>query len=304
MTLPHRAAALLCGLLCLFLPPSLRAEDFVLVEKGQARIAIHAPGENEWAGRRLADRLFKFTGARVPVHTGKLPPETKAPIVVVGTPTTNSTVKSVLDGDKRIDDLGEEGYVLKIARWNERDVLVAGGKTLTGAQHAVSELVSWKLKLTEGGAITSGTLDEVDKPALKYRIVWTWDGHCNWANSVEETMALYVNGNPEVGSMAVPYTPEGFRTHFTRAIDYFSDHKLNGLIVWGFLRDEHGGIEMGREISQYARRNNVRILPGVCSQGGYGGFIFSAKNKFNLDVWCKEHPELRAKNEMANRSRA
>jgi hypothetical protein len=97
--------------------------------------------------------------------------------------------------------------------------------------------------------------------------------------------------------MAVPYTPEGFRAHMTRAIDFLSDHKLNGLIVWGFLRDEHGGLEMGREISLYARRHNVRILPGVCSQGGYGGFIYSRENAFNLDVWCKEHPELQARNE-------
>ena len=287
----------LASLALTFLPGLLCADDLVFAKQGQAKIAIHAPGENEWAGRRLADRLFKYTGARAEVHTGEIPPPAPSSLVVIGTPQSNLVVRDVAGTDERIDGLGDEGYLLKSASWQQRSVLVASGKTLVGVNHAVSELVSWKLRLSEGGAEVSGELNETDKPALRYRLVWTWDGLCNWAPTVEETMALYVNENPATGSMAVPYTPEGFRTHFTRAIDFFSDHKLNGLIVWGFLRDEHGGVEMGREISRYGRHNNVRILPGVCSQGGYSGFIFSKTNKFNLEVWCQQHPELQAQNE-------
>lgn len=290
-----RSAA--ASLASIMLSVPLFAADLVLVNHGKEQVAIHAPGENEWAGRRLADRLFQYTGARVEVHTGELPPAEPSRLVAIGTPQSNPVVNEVVGTDPRIEGLGEEGYLLKSTSWQERAVLVASGKTLTGVNHAVSELVSWKLKLSEHGAAVASDLNETDQPALSYRMVWTWDGHCNWAPTVEETMALYVNENPAVGSMAVPYTPEGFRTHFTHAIDYFSDHKLNGLIVWGFLRDEHGGVEMGREISRYARQNNVRILPGVCSQGGYSGFIFSKTNKFNLEVWCQQHPELQARNE-------
>jgi len=297
MTVQGRFRLVLAGLASILLPGSLFAGDLVFVNQGKEQIAIHAPGENEWAGRRLADRLFQYTGARVEVHTGEFPPAEPSSLVAIGTPQSNPVVKDIAGIDGRIEELGEEGYLLQIASWQGRAVLIASGKTLTGVNHAVSELVSWKLKLSEQGAVVAGDLNETDKPALRYRIVWTWDGHCNWASTVDETMALYVNENPAVGSMAVPYTPEGFRTHFTRAIDYFSDHKLNGLIVWGFLRDEHGGVEMGREISRYARQNNVRILPGVCSQGGYSGFIFSKTNKFNLEVWCQQHPELQARNE-------
>ena len=297
---PHMTQILFGAFICITWalgPDLLHADEFVLVGGGKPAVSIHSPGENEWAGRRLADRLRKLTGATVMVYTDELPPESPAALVVIGTPASNPVVKAIAGDDKRIGDLGDEGYLLKTAKWQERLVLVASGKTLAGVQHAISELVSWKLKLREGAAAVAGDLNESDKPALRYRVVWTWDGNCNWSPTFEETMKLYVNENPAIGSMAVPYTPDGFRTHFTRAIDYLSDHKLNGLIVWGFLRDEHGGVEMGREISRYASRNNVRVLPGVCSQGGYGGFIYSQNNKFNLDVWLKQHPELRAQNE-------
>ena len=293
----ERLLSLMTCLTCLFLSGSIFAGDLVLVQQGKAHCAIHAPGENEWAGRRLADRLFQFTGVRVEVHTGELPPAEPLLLVAIGTPQSNPLVKDIVGTDSRIEELGVEGYLLQSASWRGRAVLIGSGKSLSGVNNAVSELVSWKLKLGAQSAVVADDLNETDRPGLRYRIVWTWDGHCNWAATVDETMALYVNGNPEVGSMAVPYTPDGFRSHFTRAIDYFSDHKLNGLIVWGFLRDEHGGLEMGRDISLYAKRNNVRILPGVCSQGGYSGFIFSKTNKFNLEVWCQQHPELQALNE-------
>lgn len=285
------------GFLLLFIGPTLlQGGEWVLVEQSQPRIVIHAPGENEWAGKRLAQRLNTWTGATVAVHLGEQPPDAPEGLVVVGTPTTNSIAGELLAGDAQVAQLGDEGYLLRTSRWHDRDVLLLSGQTLAGVQHAVSELVSWKLRLGPGQAVIPQPLDEWDRPRLGYRIVWTWDGHCNWAPTFDEAMALYVNGDPALGSMAVPYTADGFRSHMTRAIDYLSDHKLNGLIVWGFLRDDHGGVEMGREISRYAKQNNVRILPGVCSQGGYGGFIFSSTNIYNLDVWTAQHPELRAKN--------
>ncbi|MFN0054275.1 MAG: hypothetical protein ACKV0T_19030 [Planctomycetales bacterium] len=273
------------------------AGDFFLVDGGQSRVTIYAPGENEAAGRRLADRVQKLTGVHIAVATDEQPPAAPVPLVALGTPESNRLIANILATDQRIAGLGDEGYLLQVIRRPDRVVLLAAGQSLAGVQHAISELVSWKLKLSTGGAAVDGDLNDSGKPSLRYRMVWTWDGHCNWAPTVAETMALYVRDNPAVGSTVVPYTPEGFRTHMTRAIDYLSDHKLNGLIVWGFLRDEHGGVEMGREISRYARLNNVRILPGVCSQGGYGGFIFSRTNKFNLEVWCQQHPELRALSE-------
>lgn len=292
-------AALLAALLAVAATSTgLRAGELVLVEKGKPLVSIFAPGENEWAGKRLAERLFKLTGARVTVRATAPPLDDRSALIAIGTAQSNPVANDVLGTDERISGLGEEGYILKAGRWRGRPVLVAGGKALAGVNHAVSELVSWRLALGAGRAAVADDLNEADKPAFPYRIIWTWDAHCNWSNTIQEMLDLYaVKGDHGTGSLAVPYSREGFRTHFTRAIDYFSDHKLNGFIVWGFLRDEHGGVEMGREISRYARQNNVRILPGVCSQYGYGGFIYSATNEYNLDVWCKKHPELQGLDE-------
>ena len=179
------------ALACLSLalsPQTLIAGDFVPAEQQQAKIAIYAPGENEWAGRRLADRLLKLTGAPVIVHTGEVPPADPSALVVIGTLQSNSVVKSVVGADDRVDGLGDEGYLLKTASWQDRAVLVASGRSLAGVNNAVSELVSWKLKLSDGGAAVASDLNETDKPALRYRMVWTWDGNCNWSSSVEETM--------------------------------------------------------------------------------------------------------------------
>lgn len=289
------------GLLLAAPSGSPRADEIALVDQGKPASLIFAPGENKWAGHRLADRLHKLTSARVLVHTeGKLP-DSPPLLIAIGTAATNQVVRDVVAGDPRLAGLGEEGYLLKVGKWKGNRVLVASGQTLTGVNHAVSELVSWQLKLGDKSAAIDSSLDQSEKPAMNYRMVWTWDANCNWANTIQEMIDLYVvKGDHNSGTWVVPYTREGFRAHFTRAIDFFSDHKINGFIVWGFLRDEHGGVEMGREISRYARENNVRVLPGICSQYGYGGFIFSTTNRFNLDVWCKKHPELQGRDEKGN----
>ena len=115
----------LSSLAVTFLPELLCADDLVFAKHGQAMIAIHAPGENEWAGRRLADRLFKYTGARAEVHTGEIPPPVPSSLVVIGTPQSNLVVKDVAGTDERIEGLGDEGYLLKNASWQQRAVLVA-----------------------------------------------------------------------------------------------------------------------------------------------------------------------------------
>ena len=259
------------------------------MEGGQARVLIHAPGENQWAGERLAERIERWTGTTLPVSLEPLPPGDKT-LVSVGTPQSSAVVQAVLDQDSRLGELGEEGYILKVGQWNGRDVLVAAGVTLAGANNAVSELVSWKLQLTDGGASVPLDLDDADWPAMKYRLLWSWDGHHNWCDTIEEMEAIE---HPIYGTTVVPYTVEGFLTHFKKAVDFAADHKLNGYIVWGFVRDEHGGVAASQELSLYAKRQNVRILPGVATEVAYGGFTYSPNSIYNFDVWSALHPELR-----------
>ncbi len=59
--------------------------------------------------------------------------------------------------------------------------------------------------------------------ALKYRILWTWD------------------------RLICDRTKKSFLGNYKKLIDYMSDHDLNGVILWGFLDDQHGGEEAAVE---------------------------------------------------------
>ena len=280
---------------CVLTAPSIGlADDFILAEKGAAKAVIFAPGENQWAGKRLSDRIERWTGAKLEVITAAKVPAGKMLLIAIGSPKSNPVVKDVL-GKNGSASLGDEGFILKSAKWHKRPVVIAAGNTLAGANNAVSELLSWKLKLSEGSAYVASDLNESDKPALQYRILWDWDISVIWEDSFQKQIER------QSKLTVAPWTQQAdssevFAANLKRAIDFYSDHKLNGVLIWGFLRDSRGGVELGRELSLYAKQNNVRILPGVCTEAYYGGFIYSDTNTFNVNVWTKLHPELRAKN--------
>jgi len=119
---------------CLLASVSTQAQDmFVLAKDGWSLVSVYAPKENQWAGKRLADRLERVTGAKVRVGNGTDPPKGENGLIAVGTRANNPVVKAVLEKDERVDDLGEEGYILKMGRWNDLPVLVAAGNTLAQA---------------------------------------------------------------------------------------------------------------------------------------------------------------------------
>lgn len=263
---------------------------FTLTREGQPAAFIFAPGENQWAGERLVDRTRQWTGVRLPFRASGILPETELNLIAVGTPQTNPVVRVVLGSEPRLALLGEEGYILKIGTWKDRPVLVVGGATLPGVQNAVSELVSWKLRLDRRSAHVPGDLDEIDTPALKYRVLWNWTLGTHWPTRLAEVYEpdpQNANESPGYAQGAV-----GFLEHHRRAIDFFSDHKLNGLILWHFLNDAHGGVDAGREIIRYGRRRNVRILPGIGTVV-YNGFYSSGKSPYCMTQFLKDHPEVR-----------
>lgn len=266
------------------------AGEFVIARQGKSLVTVYAPGESQWAGTRLVDRVKRLTGVDLRLHTAKWVPTGEGAVVAVGTPDSNQVASAIVGKDSRIKQLGEQGYLLKVADWNGRRVLVATGATLEGVNNGVSELISWKLQLSDNGASAPGDLDEVDKPALKYRILWNWDSRTNWETSVERMHEIpFQRWNLNEQGAA------GFETHVKRAIDYFSDHKLNGLTIWGYVRPQHGGLETARLLCRYAKQNNVRMLPGVCPEAAYGGFTFNEEAEFNLKNWTDKNPELRYK---------
>ncbi|MFC1461912.1 hypothetical protein ACFLQR_05280, partial [Verrucomicrobiota bacterium] len=116
-------------------------------------------------------------------------------------------------------------------------------------------------------------------PQLRNRILWNWDCRTHWDSP---------------GGAEIIHSKDAYLANFERVIDFMSAHELNGLIIWGFLRDTHGGIDSALKLFEYANSRNVRIIPGV-GVNSYGGFWYTGNHEFSLDHWLAKHPELRAK---------
>jgi hypothetical protein len=116
----------------------------------------------------------------------------------------------------------------------------------------------------------------------------------NWD---EDLSRIHQTAQVDPGGTLRPYLeqPDGYEKQFARVVDYAADHKLNGLIIYGFLTDAHGGVESAQRLSRRAKANGIRILPGVGTVI-YGGFYHAPsdpKNLYSLTTWLANHPEVR-----------
>ena len=145
--------------------------------------------------------------------------------------------------------------------------------------------------------MTVNALNDTEVPKMRYRWFWNWDDRTNWDlldhdNVYQPLWRLPASDSARMWNKR----PEAFLKNMKLVIDYMSEHKLNGLIIWGFLRDNHGGIEASREVCQYANERGVKIIPGVGIDRHYGGFYCEGKNEFNLETRAEEYPNLRSMN--------
>jgi hypothetical protein len=92
------------------------------------------------------------------------------------------------------------------------------------------------------------------KPGLAYRTFWTWDHSTNWE--------LSQIGQQEIGVFN-PFQkpPSGFLADYRRLVDFCSRNRIAAIVIYGFLRDTHGGIEAAQELCRYANERGVRIMP-------------------------------------------
>jgi hypothetical protein len=139
--------------------------------------------------------------------------------------------------------------------------------------HATNELLERRL-LARGEALAVPTLEVRQAPALPYRLFWTWDHSTNWY--------LEQVGQQEIGALnAYAKPPAGFLEDYRRLVDFMSRHRLGGVTIYGFLRDNHGGVEAAQSLCRYARERGVRILPGV-GINAYGGIYWEGDHRYNL----------------------
>lgn len=119
--------------------------------------------------------------------------------------------------------------------------------------------------------------------AFPYRLLWTWDHRMDWAG-------------PRWGHTTCgcgdPYLKDerAFRDDYRTAVDGASRYGFNGIIVWGLLRDSHGGLAAAQEICSYGAEHGVRIIAGV-GTSHYGGPYYDGDHPYNIATYLRAHPD-------------
>lgn len=122
-----------------------------------------------------------------------------------------------------------------------------------------------------------------------FRTFYTWDHSTNWDLTQP---GIRIRGCHETYEKP----PQAFMEDYTRLIDYMCYLGLNHLIIWGALRDAHGGAKALRELVEYGKANGVRVAPGV-GINCYGGVYYDGDHEYSLVKLLQEHPELAALDE-------
>ncbi|MFQ5624023.1 MAG: hypothetical protein ACE5FS_11570 [Paracoccaceae bacterium] len=158
---------------------------------------------------------------------------------------------------------------------------IAGGP-FSGVIYGVEELIA----RADGDTVVFGDAPVTGTPGLAYRTFWTWDHSTNWE--------LSQIGHQEIGVFN-PYgkPPSGFLADYRRVVDYCSRNRIAAVVIYGFLRDSHGGIKAAQELCRYAGERGVRILPGIAI-GAYGGVYWEGEHEYNLATWLRANPQFAA----------
>lgn len=127
------------------------------------------------------------------------------------------------------------------------------------------------------------------KPALPNSYFWTWDHSTNW---VLDDPGMQVSGCYNKYFKR----PETFVEDYRRLTDCAAGLGINGVVVWGFLRDAHGGVEAGKRVAADAASKGVAILPGFGTTW-YGGAYYEGAHRYNLAGFLRQHPDARMLNE-------
>ncbi len=118
-------------------------------------------------------------------------------------------------------------------------------------------------------------------------LLWCWDARMTWD---DEPDAVVMRMAAAEQHFPYPKRLESYLTGFRRLVDYCAENGIWGVIIWGFLRDSHGGVQAAKDLCNYAADRGVAILPGVglCS---YGGYYYEGEHPFNLDTYLAKHPD-------------
>ncbi len=207
--------------------------------------------------------------------------------ILVGREASN-TYLAAIAGKHHINlgkrDLTPDGYVVRTVQDEGVDYVMAAGGGKRGVFYAVGELKNYCIRNINDSVVVMPT-DVREIPAFKYRWFWTWDWRMEWGG-------VEPGGSKMGGGGNYRKSPGSYLADYKKCIDFMSENGFNGLIIWGFIRDAHGGVAAAQELCRYAEERGVRVLPGV-GTSGYSGYVFEGDHRFNTRTWLKKHPELR-----------
>lgn len=147
---------------------------------------------------------------------------------------------------------------------------------------------SWKhhaRKRTLPSSYYTWQLARPGRPALPASYFWTWDHSCNW---------MLDDPGLQSGGCYNRYfkAPETFVEDYRRLTDLAAGLGIKGIVIWGFLRDTHGGIEASKKVAAYAAQKGVAIMPGFGTTW-YGGAYYEGNHPYNMDTFLEKYPEAR-----------
>ncbi|MEK7995099.1 MAG: hypothetical protein AAB403_14935, partial [Planctomycetota bacterium] len=252
-------------------------KGMALIEAGRSAQVFSLP-EDAPSAQYFAAILEQLTGTKLEVVSGE-PAAGNRPAVLIGDVQTNAKIRQLAgaNGSK----LTPQGLLLATTSDGNRPVLLLAGGSRGATPWAIGELLNFQLAAGPNTARVP-ELNMNDNPTLPYRIFWNWDHSTNWVRGVP--------GEQEHGC-ANPYMKrsQDYLNDYRRVTDFMGEHKINGVIIWGFLRDNHGGVGTSKELVEHAWSRGVHVLPGIGSSH-YGGFYYSGDNRFNVDTWLAENP--------------
>jgi hypothetical protein len=129
---------------------------------------------------------------------------------------------------------------------------------------------------------------------FSHNMLWTWDSRMRWIPPLRKS---------DMPDMARPdsrfgyqYDERFFIQNYKALIDAVSQWpEVPYIIIWGLLRDAHGGVRAAREVARYAEDHGVGILAGV-GTSGYGGVYYEGDHEYNADVLLDRRPDLAVRN--------
>jgi len=279
-------------------PASPRPQSRPSIKVAPSRDATAAPSQRgtivaasdaNVAAQRLKTLIAQDAELTVAIIDPNQKPEAGDLLFVLCTKATRAEVKHLLPAATVSAEPRPQGFLIATDPQSTQAAVIGGDPD--GLRYGVGELWHYHCAV-DGKRITPESSLSIEKaPAFSKRMLWNWTHCTNWDDDlgrVHQTRHVDANGTLE------PYLaqPNGFVETFQNVVDFQADHKLNGLIVWGFINDAHGGLASAQSLSKYAKANGVKILPGIGTMG-YGGFYFGGNHPFNIYTFLAQHPQVR-----------